>query len=105
MINHRRIGFAEVRKRGRMSNHNGNITLFLSSVLVASMPQLVLYSGKSRATTVYFTYIWLSYMVLYFTTQIAQDPRLRARNYNETHVAGVVSGLLLGLLLRKRIKL
>lgn len=33
-VNHRRIGFLEVRKRGRMSNHNGNITLFLSSILV-----------------------------------------------------------------------
>mmetsp|Transcript_6826 Transcript_6826/g.5973 ORF Transcript_6826/g.5973 Transcript_6826/m.5973 type:complete len:126 (+) Transcript_6826:250-627(+) len=35
IINHRRIGFLEVRKRGRMSNHNGNISLFLSSVLIA----------------------------------------------------------------------
>mmetsp|Transcript_38533 Transcript_38533/g.38033 ORF Transcript_38533/g.38033 Transcript_38533/m.38033 type:complete len:126 (-) Transcript_38533:133-510(-) len=34
VINHRRIGFSEVRKRGRMSNHNGNISLFLSSILV-----------------------------------------------------------------------
>ena len=101
-VNHRRIGFAEVRKRGRMSNHNGNITLFLSSVLVGWNPGKIIYPGKRMLTTVYFYYIWLAYLIIYFTSAITKDPRFRVRNYNETHVAGTWLGLLLGVLMRRR---
>ena len=103
VLNHRRIGFAEVRKRGRMSNHTGNISLFFSSILVAWNPQLVLLATRSQFTTIYFYYLWAFYLVLYFTRQIASDPNLRARNYNETHIAGLLSGLLLGVILKNKL--
>jgi len=85
-----------------MSNHNGNISLFLSSILVAANPSAILFSGKSILTTFYFYYIWTAYLIIYFTSQIARQSQARAQNYNETHVSGVVTGLLLGLMLRGR---
>ena len=101
-INHRRIGFAEVRRRGRMSNHNGNITLFLSSVLVGWNPNKIIYPGKRSLTTIYFYYIWIAYLIIYFTSVVSKDPKLRVRNYNETHVAGTLFGLALGILMKRR---
>lgn len=72
----------------------------------------MLRAGGNQATTIYFFYIALAYAVLYFT-EFTTDNRSRvagsavrtARNDNETHYSGAALGLLLGLLLRRKVKL
>ena len=114
VVNHRRILFSGYKQRGKLANHNGNLSLFLTSfllgkclvvlnmVIIAANPNRMLYSGKSQFTQIPFYFVWLGYLILYFTKAITEDPKQNVANYNETHVSGVISGLLLGLLLRRK---
>ena len=47
---HRKIGFHKVNQRGRMSNTNGNTTLFFSIMFATLIPQYMMMSGKSILT-------------------------------------------------------
>jgi len=63
----------------------------------------MIYHGSSLVTSIPFYYILAIYGLLYFS----QFYHLRkgithARNDNETHYSALVSGLLLGFLLRRR---
>ena len=42
---HRHIGYYEVKKRGRTSNHNGNIGVFLSVLFAILRPGFSIYQG------------------------------------------------------------
>ena len=83
-------------------------------------PSHRLYQGKNQATTVFFWYLAIGYCLLFFTnngvtpfevakSNASNDPRkssmMWGADYNETHIAACLSGMLVGLALRKRIKM
>ena len=86
---------------------NGNATLFLTSMFSAMAPGYQLYQGSYMATTFFFYYLTGFYFLLFFTNHVT-DPRMsqfkHALNHNETHYSSVVTGALLGLLLRARLR-
>ena len=57
------------------------------------------------ATTLFFGYVWLAYLMIYFTEHLMQEPsrHVRAQNNNETHYTAVLLGVLSGLVLRRRL--
>ena len=63
---HRHIGYKEVRKRGRMANFNGNLTLFWSSLFTTLAPNYVLIGGGAYST-VYFWHVLVMMAAIYFT--------------------------------------
>ena len=103
---HRQIGFHKVQQRGRISNSNGNATLFLSCLFGSFAPGYRIHRGKHLATTIFFYYLVGAYLLLYFTSHLtdAKSQFKHATNHNETHYSAVVTGTLLGLLLRSRIR-
>jgi hypothetical protein len=59
------------------------------------------------ATTVFFYYLVGAYLMLFFTSHLTDPSKMsfkHATNHNETHYSAVVSGTVLGLLLRSRIR-
>ena len=112
VVAQRHFGYAAYRRRGRHANFNGNSALFLVSLFAAAAPSYALRVGASPATTFYFYYIALAYGLIYFT-EFTTNNRSRtggnvvrtARNDNETHYSGAALGLLLGLMLRKRVRM
>ena len=104
---HRQIGYHKVQQRGRISNSNGNATLFLTCLFGSFAPGYKIVRGKYMATTVFFYYLVGSYLMLFFTSHLT-DPSMtgfkHATNHNETHYSSVVAGTALGLLLRTRIR-
>ena len=50
-----------------MSNFNGNAALFMTCLVSAIKPDYVIYAGKYQATTFYFGYLTLAYLLIYFT--------------------------------------
>ena len=62
---HRQIGFKKVQQRGRFSNTNGTMTLFLTSMFTAMAPSYTLYQGQYLK--IGFLYILAFYGVLFFT--------------------------------------
>eukprot|EP00354_Favella_ehrenbergii_P010490 CAMPEP_0170457324 /NCGR_PEP_ID=MMETSP0123-20130129/4656_1 /TAXON_ID=182087 /ORGANISM="Favella ehrenbergii, Strain Fehren 1" /LENGTH=148 /DNA_ID=CAMNT_0010721083 /DNA_START=264 /DNA_END=710 /DNA_ORIENTATION=- len=62
---HRQIGFHKVQQRGRLSNTNGNMALFLVSLFTGMAPEYKLYAGSYLTVT--FLYILAFYAVLFFT--------------------------------------
>lgn len=101
---HRQIGFRKVQQRGKIANNNGNSALFLSTLFATFLPQYTIYGGKYMATTLFFYYIPLMYCMLFFTTHIGSSGYKYSRNDNETHYSGVVLGLLMGLLARRKLR-
>ena len=103
---HRQIGFHKVQQRGRVSNMNGNATLFFTTMFTAIAPSYRMFAGKHMATTFFFYYITGIYYLLFFTNHVT-DPKMEqfkhAQNYNETHYASAVLGVVLGLLVRRRL--
>ena len=73
MIYQRQIGYKEVRRRGRMTNNNGNATLFFASLFSALAPNYTLYQGGAL-TTVYFWHISLAIGMMYFTGKSYSSP-------------------------------
>ena len=67
------------------------------------MPGYLLYQGSTMLRSVYFYYISLAYMLIYFTELNFGKHQYRAKNHNETHIAGAIAGALLGLVLKKRL--
>lgn len=67
LLYHRKIGFKEVMKRGRMSNNNGNIVMYFSTLYAALLPNYYFYKGRSALTTIPFWFIMATYGILYFT--------------------------------------
>ena len=65
------MGFHKVQQRGRFSNTNGNITLFLASVFTAMAPEYKLYHGAYLKVT--FLYILALYGILFFTEHMTID--------------------------------
>ena len=105
---HRQIGFLKVQQRGRMSNSNGNTTLFFSTMFSTLAPQYMMLSGKSILTQFPFYMLAATYFLLFFSNHIT-DPTKRtnfkhAQNHNESHYSAVVLGIVLGLALRRRLK-
>ena len=103
---HRQIGFHKVQQRGRLSNTNGNMTLFLASLFTAMAPEYKLYNGSYVKIT--FLFILAFYGVLFFTEHQSAEQlekigsTFKASNHNETHYAAVLFGLGLGALFRRR---
>ena len=98
IIWHWYIGYLEVRKRGKMSNHNGNAVLFMSSLYATLNAGANLYVGKSIFTSFPVFILPLLYSVLYFSSY----GTMNAKNYNETHVVGLLFGAMLGSLLKMK---
>ena len=63
---HWHIGFFEVWKRGRVSNHNGNVTLFLTTFLACMAPGFMIYNGKKFYSKIPFFIIPFIYFLFYF---------------------------------------
>ena len=100
----RQIGYRDYRRRGRMANFNGNISMFFISFLTGLLPNYKIYSGQKMATTFYFYYLLVAYCLIYFTQmQNFRKNVIHARNDNETHYSGLIIGGLLGIILRKRL--
>ena len=70
-IAHRQMGFHKVQQRGRFSNTNGNMTLFLASVFTAMAPEYKLYAGQYLSIT--FMYVLAFYGILFFTQHMSMD--------------------------------
>ena len=102
---HRQIGFHKVQQRGRFSNSNGNATLFFTSLFTSLAPGYRIYAGKSMLGTMFFYYLTSMYFLLFFTNHFMDTTKQfkHAQNHNETHYSAAGAGLLLGLLLRRRI--
>ena len=89
-----------------MTNHNGNATLFLVTLFSMLVPNYKIAGGRSIMTTIYFQYILLIYGLIYFTQQTnLKKGTIHAKNSNETHYSSVGLGLLMGMMLRKRLKI
>ena len=73
---HRQIGFQKVQQRGRFSNTNGNMTLFLTSIFTAIAPSYALYHGQYLKIT--FLYVLAFYGVLFFTEHMSMDQMRKA---------------------------
>ena len=113
---HRHLGFKKVQQRGRLSNYNGNTTLFMVCLFSALFPHYQLYGGRTQATTAYFWWLAIAYGLVFFSNNgttpweaaNSKDPRkssiMWGADYNETHISAVMSGVMLGLALRKRFK-
>ena len=87
-----------------MANNNGNFTLFLLSFFSALVPNYKIVQGTYMATTFYFYYILIAYGLIYFTDMYNMKKNIKhSRNDNETHYQGVLTGLILGMLLRRRL--
>ena len=104
-IYQRKIGYREVRKRGRMANHNGNVTLFLVSFFSFIHPNYLLYSSKFQVANIYFWYILVIYGVMYFTNQynFQKNKAVIMQNSNETHYSGFLTGAILGTLFKRHL--
>ena len=103
---HRKIGYHEVQRRGRFSNTNGNLALYLVSLFTTCKPDYRLYYGKYMATNIYFGYLMAAYLVLYFTTHLVSGVKTRhvgAQNHNETHYVAVALGVMSGVMLKRRL--
>lgn len=79
------MGFVKSQRRGRMTNHNGNATLFFATFFSFLMPAYKIISGKSVATTMYFYFILAAYGMLYFTKLLDMSGNVYAKPSNETH--------------------
>lgn len=73
IVYQRHIGYKEVQRRGRMSNNNGNLTLFFTSLFSAIAPHYRIFGG-GQLTTVYFWHILLAVMIIYFTGKSYTSP-------------------------------
>ena len=62
---HRHLGFHKVNQRGRISNTNGNATLFFASMFSAMAPGYNMYSGSYLK--IGFMYVLAFYGILFFT--------------------------------------
>lgn len=105
---HRQIGYHKVQQRGRLSNTNGNMTLFLMSLFAAMAPSYKIFQSVYFSVPFYF--IPVSYCVLFFMDHSPVNPNqnanvvhIKAQNYNETHITCMILGAALGVLFRKRL--
>ena len=107
---HRKIGYRKVMQRGRISNTNGNFTLFLTTFFTGLAPSYAIYQGRSMASTFFFYYLLVFYGLLFFTQHLSLFPSeknkhvMTASNHNETHYAAVALGALLSLALKGRVR-
>ena len=93
-----------------MSNTNGNITLFLSTLFAALAPGYKLLSTSIAGLSVYFYFIPLTYSILFFMEHMNMDDhriavQRHAKNDNETHYVALGLGVLFGSALKFRLGL
>jgi len=72
---HRQIGFHKVNQRGRMSNTNGNTSLFLSMMFTTLVPGYMMMSGKSVMSQLPFGILAASYFLLFFSNHLSDPTR------------------------------
>ena len=93
-----------------MSNTNGNITLYLTTLFAAMAPSYKLASSSIAGLQLYFYFIPLTYCILFFmehmnTQEYRKAYHKHAKNENETHYSGLGLGLTLGLALKLGLRL
>jgi hypothetical protein len=83
-----------------MSNNNGNISLFMTSLFTALAPNFRIYAG-GKYTTIYFWHLLAVVASIYFMSKSYTDKGY-GRHDNEIHYSAMATGLLMGALSRRR---
>ena len=90
-----------------MSNTNGNITLFLSTMFAAMAPGYKLAGSSTFA--LFFYFIPVFYSILFFFEHLnaeqKQKVKMHSKNDNETHYSALALGLFLGTAIKFRLGL